>query len=114
MAGHGLRNPWRFSFDRVKGDLWIGDVGQSKREEIDPSRHLTGGLYNWLERLRGSELFETPPPWWILVERASTRTTRLLGHRLRLLQDSLPEAWGRYFYGDYARAASEPRPLRAR
>ena len=44
----GVRNPWKFSFDRDNGDLWIGDVGQNAIEEID---HVTGtgaGLnYGW-------------------------------------------------------------------
>jgi len=46
---YGLRNPWRFSFDRLNGDLWIGDVGQNAREEIDyqPAGTAGGRNYGW-------------------------------------------------------------------
>ena len=46
---YGLRNPWRFSFDKQTGDLYIGDVGQSVREEVDfqPSGSAGGENYGW-------------------------------------------------------------------
>ncbi len=45
----GLRNPWRFSFDRITGDLYLADVGQSAREEIDfqPRASAGGENYGW-------------------------------------------------------------------
>ncbi len=45
----GLRNPWRFAFDRISDDLYIGDVGQSSREEIDfqPASSHGGQNYGW-------------------------------------------------------------------
>ena len=45
----GVRNPWRFSFDRLTGDLYIGDVGQSSLEEIDfqPADSIGGANYGW-------------------------------------------------------------------
>ena len=53
----GLRNPWRFSFDRKKGRLFAGDVGQGRIEEIDVIRR--GRNYGW-RILEGSRCFEPP------------------------------------------------------
>ena len=47
--GYGMRNPWRYSFDRVTGDLLIGDVGQDAYEEVDfqPAASAGGENYGW-------------------------------------------------------------------
>lgn len=54
----GLRNPWRFSFDRLTGDLWIADVGQDKFEEINfqPADSKGGENYGW-RCYEGNEAF---------------------------------------------------------
>jgi len=56
----GMRNPWRFSFDRGTGDLYIGDVGQGTFEEIDfqPAGDNVGRNYGW-DIMEGANCFES-------------------------------------------------------
>lgn len=59
----GLRNPWRWSFDRLTGDLWIGDVGQGRYEEVTRSLRSGGGGrgadYGW-RKLEGRHCYNPP------------------------------------------------------
>jgi glucose/arabinose dehydrogenase len=59
----GWRNPWRYSFDRSTGDLWVGDVGQNAWEEVDfeDAANAGGDNYGW-DRLEGSHRHEGDPP----------------------------------------------------
>jgi glucose/arabinose dehydrogenase len=61
---YGLRNPWRFSFDKLTGDLWIGDVGQNRYEEVDRAKVNSsstsrgrGANFGW-RQLEGSHCFQ--------------------------------------------------------
>jgi glucose/arabinose dehydrogenase len=58
----GLRNPFRWSFDRANGDLWIGDVGQGAREEVDfePADDPGGRNYGW-DVMEGTDCHEPTP-----------------------------------------------------
>lgn len=60
IAALGLRNAWRFSFDRATGDLYIGDVGQNAVEEVDFTPRRSSGLvnYGW-DLYEGSQRFES-------------------------------------------------------
>lgn len=57
---YGLRNPWRFSFDRETGDLYVADVGQNRLEEVNAVRGAGAGLnYGW-NVMEGTRCFEPP------------------------------------------------------
>jgi glucose/arabinose dehydrogenase len=101
----GLRNPWRFSFDRLNGDLYIGDVGQNLYEEVDYELHHSGGKnYGW-NIMEGFHCYG----------RSTCNQTGLIapvaeyshqdgcsitgGYVYR--GSEIPEISGVYFYGDY-------------
>jgi len=62
IDAYGLRNPWRFSFDRVTGDLWIGDVGQDRYEEVDEviGGRAAGLNFGW-NRMEADHCYPSAP-----------------------------------------------------
>jgi glucose/arabinose dehydrogenase len=106
IAASGLRNPWRFSFDRATGDLWIGDVGQSSWEEIDfTARAQLPGLenYGW-DVYEGRAVYERKRPsrgtlvFPVHVYGRGQGCTVIGGFVYR--GSAVPAARGRYFFGD--------------
>jgi glucose/arabinose dehydrogenase len=97
----GLRNPWRFSFDRQTGDLIIGDVGGSVNEEIDfsPAGTPAGANYGWV-RCEGDQ--PTCPAGTIRpvvnLPRTAGYTGVIGGFVVR--DPGLPTLQGRYVFGD--------------
>lgn len=107
IAALGLRNPWRFSFDRANGDLYIGDVGQNAWEEIDylPRARLNElQNYGW-SAYEGRERYssrETPRgtlvgPVYVYSHGSGCSVTGGFVYR----GAAVAAARGRYFFGDY-------------
>ena len=119
---YGLRNPWRFSFDRETGDLYIGDVGQSSWEEINyiSSNHASGANFGW-NQMEGSHCYPpgedceqdnlTPPIFeypnnanyiktligWDQNDAKGCSVTGGYVYR----GSYIPELYGKYIFGDY-------------
>jgi glucose/arabinose dehydrogenase len=105
IYAYGLRNPWRFSFDRATGDLAIGDVGQGRIEEIDFMRHGTAGGANfgwrpWEGRTRLFPAEAAPGAIFPVIEHshAAGFCSIIGGYVVR--DPGLPALRGRYLYSD--------------
>jgi glucose/arabinose dehydrogenase len=101
---YGLRNPWRISFDRATGDLWIGDVGQDKWEEIDylPAGSQGGANFGW-SIMEGSHNYDGEPQSGMTLPAAEYSHTEggcsVTGGYV--YRGTIPEWDGVYLYGDY-------------
>jgi len=101
----GLRNPYQFSFDRLTGDLWVGDVGFQTWEEIN--RIVRGGNYGW-PIMEGNHClvgpcspgdFERPVVEHLHATLGGDALAIMGGYVYR--GAAIPELWGRYVYGDF-------------
>lgn len=107
---YGLRNPFRFSFDRQTGDMYLGDVGQGTTEEVSfqPASSTGGENYGWdvcegpfnRGATAGTCTNLTTPhtPPILHYNSNPSRCSVIGGYRYR---GSSPSAFGKYFYGDY-------------
>ncbi len=100
---YGLRNPWRFSFDRQNGDLWTGDVGQNSFEEVNLIEK--GGNYGW-NVLEGKHCYspraDCDPSGTVLpvLEYSANKGCSVIGGYV-YRGSAIPELVGTYLYGDY-------------
>jgi glucose/arabinose dehydrogenase len=104
IYAYGLRNVWRFNFDRTTGLLWAGDVGQNRIEEVDIIEK--GGNYGW-RIMEAGECFKQEDcdkknlvvPVWSYEQGANTGRSVTGGYVCR--DKSLPDLTGKYIYGDF-------------
>jgi glucose/arabinose dehydrogenase len=104
---YGWRNPWRFSFDRQTGDMWIADVGQNAVEEVNfqPASSKGGENYGW-RIMEGDRCFNPPQNcnreglvMPVLTYTHDQGRSITGGYRYR--GNAMPAFRGTYFYGDY-------------
>ena len=116
IYAYGLRNPWRFSFDRKTGDLVIGDVGQGDVEEIDFTRRgkARGANFGWrvfegnTRYTQGESAPGAVKP--VITERHSAGNCSITGGFI--VRDPGLKAWaGRYVFGDFCRGVLETAKL---
>jgi hypothetical protein len=108
VYAYGLRNPWRFSFDRLTGDVVIADVGQNQYEEVDfvPRGKLAGANFGWSivegkHSYRGGVLRHY---WAPVIERTHSEGYCSITGGYIVRDRSLKQLYGRYVYGDYCKA----------
>ena len=110
---YGLRNPWRFSFDRQTGDLYIGDVGQDLYEEVDvaptSSQRGPGANYGW-NIMEGAHCYQatscnTTGLVFPIVEYAHAFSACAITGGYVYRGSALPALVGNYFYADYCNGA---------
>ena len=112
IYSYGLRNPWRFSFDRATGDLTIGDVGQDLSEEIDFATKggASGVNYGWrpfegsrrtpgINRSEAGAIDHVQPVLELTHDDGNCSVTG--GYVVR--DRGVPALYGRYVYGDFCR-----------
>ena len=103
----GLRNPWRWSFDRQNGDLYIGDVGEAQWEEIDylPAPVVGGNNFGW-PTTEGFECYQPAAGCFTLglvtplLQYAHGRSCAVVGGYV-YHGTAAPALQGTYFYGDF-------------
>ncbi len=107
---YGLRNPWRFSFDSLTGDLYIADVGQNEWEEVNflPAGAAGGANFGW-NFMEGTHIFVQEPPASLgviapVAEYGHDQGCSITGGNV-YRGDDLPEWQGVYFYGDFCTGA---------
>jgi glucose/arabinose dehydrogenase len=113
---YGLRNPWRFSFDRATGDMIVGDVGQDQQEELDfiPAHTGAGANYGWSvwEGTRRNKPGRAPGAVapTLTVSHSDGYCAIIGGYVVR--DRTLPSLYGRYLFGDFCRPQIESVKLR--